>query len=67
MTTIPEHLLDQANRPNFVAWLCALPIPLSAKWNLKRLWEDHTGLRLTTVECSHIRQTYKPATNNVQN
>ena len=64
---IPEHLLDQANQIPFVSWLYDLPVLLRVKWHLKRLWEDHTGLKLTPTQCKRIQNSRTPPRDYVQN
>jgi hypothetical protein len=61
------HLLDPANREPFIVWLSALPVTLSQKWHLKKLWEDHTKLTLTIPECNIIRATHTPTNIHAKN
>jgi hypothetical protein len=59
-TRIPAHLLDPAQKLQFLTWLCNIPLWLNVKHRLAREWCDATRQRLDAIDYTAIHNSRIP-------
>ncbi len=57
LADIPPKLLDKDKREEFVHWLRDIPVDISTRRGLIRIWSTVTGEKLTAEQFNFISRT----------